>query len=157
MLLRLDTDCTWLDWFTLIDNTHVIQDFLKNRLTRWHNPDVQGVCNLFQGWHGWHKADTFFRVRHVPKPMNSLENLTLRARLFVLRGRLSVQFSREFTSFACSADRESCLLTALPSFNLKQGYSKICAICGRFITSESCIRYHIRVCLLQCELFVQFV
>ena len=41
----------------------------------------------------------------------------LRAPIFVLRGRLSVQFSREFTSFACSADRKSSLLTALPSFN----------------------------------------
>ena len=45
--------------------------------------------------------------------MNSRENSMLRAPLSVLRGRLSVQFSREFTSFACSADRISCRLTAL--------------------------------------------
>ena len=44
--------------------------------------------------------------------LNSLENSTLRARLFVLRGRLFVQFSREFTSFSCSA----CNLSPLTSY-----------------------------------------
>ena len=83
-------------------------DFSQNRLTRWHNADVQGICNLFQGWHGWHKADTScqshrgflhtLQARSVLKALNSLENSKLKGHLLMLMCHFSVQFSREFTS-----------------------------------------------------------
>ena len=66
--------------------------------------------------------------------MNSRENSMLRAPLSVLRGRLSVQFSREFTSFACSVDRESCLLTAL--LPLTSYLIKLCQPCVTRVTLE---------------------
>ncbi len=82
-------------------------DFSAKRVTRWHNPDVQRVCNVLKGDTRWHKGDTCWRnvdacSAHNKKclcfvtlsRLNSVGNCPV----FFLSAWGSFKFSREFSA-----------------------------------------------------------